>query len=63
MKNSELSNRITKLDAEITLAVTSGHKPHDHDQFREHRRELVELRCQYFGEDSKLCKMYRKNFR
>jgi len=49
--------------SEITKAVINGHKAHDHDKFREHRRELVELRCKYFGEDSKLCKNERKDFR
>lgn len=63
MKDKEILSRICKLDGEITLAVTSGHRPHDHDQFREHRRELVELRCKYFGENSKICKIHRKNFR
>ena len=63
MNRQEISSRICKLSSEITKAVINGHKAHDHDKFREHRRELVELRCKYFGEDSKICKIERKNFR
>jgi hypothetical protein len=63
MDIKDISSRICKLSSEITKAVINGHKAHDHDKFREHRRELVELRCQYFGKDSKLCKNERKNFR
>lgn len=63
MNRQEISSRICKLSSEITKAVINGHKAHDHDKFREHRRELVELRCKYFGEDSKLCKNKRKKFR
>lgn len=63
MNRQEISSRICKLSSEITKAVINGHKAHDHDEFREHRRELVELRCNYFGEESKICKTERKNFR
>ena len=63
MDNRELSSRISKIDSEITVAVLDGHRPHDMDKFREHRRELVKLRCEYFGEDSPICKNERKNFR
>lgn len=63
MDRKDISSRICKLSTEVTIAVINGHRPHDHDKFREHRRELVELRCEYYGEDSKICKMYRKNFR
>jgi len=45
------------------IIVMSWISIYNYDKFREHRRELVELRCNYFGEDSKLCKNERKNFR
>lgn len=37
----------------------NGHKSNDSDKFEGHRKELIELRCKYFGEDSKICKSYR----
>lgn len=63
MDIKDISSRICKLSTEVTISVINGHRPHDHDKFREHRRELAELRCKYFGEDSKICKTERKNFR
>ena len=63
MKNSNISSRICELATEITMAVSNGHRPHDNDKFKEHRKELTDLRCKYFGEESSFCKTERKNVR
>jgi len=58
---SELMSRILKLSTEITSAVMNGHKPNNDDKFKNHRKELADLRCKYFGEDSRMCKVERRN--
>jgi len=63
MNEKEISSIICELSTEITKAVINGHKAHDHDRFRNNRKKLVELRCKYFGENSKICKNERKNFK
>ena len=59
MTRSEIHSKICKLESEITSAIMNGHKSNDSDKFEGHRKELIELRCKYFGEDSKICKSYR----
>ena len=59
MTRSEIGSRIIDIESKITSEVRNGHKPHIYDKFREDRKELIELRCKYFGEESGICKRYR----
>jgi hypothetical protein len=61
MNRGELMSRILKLSKEITTTVMNGHKPNNNDEFKNHRKELADLRCKYFGENSRLCKVERRN--
>lgn len=63
MENSDLISRISILQYEITSEVLKGHKSNDCDKFKKHRKELMELRCTLYGEDSKICKSERANYR
>jgi len=50
-------SRIISLDLEITSAIINGHKPNGDDIFKEKREELDVLRCVFFGDDSKYCRL------
>lgn len=63
MTQSEIGSRIIEIESKITSEVRNGHKPHIYDKFREERKELVELRCRYFGEESEICKRDRMIFK
>jgi len=63
MNKNNITSRISVLQYEITSAVLKGHKSNDCDNFKEHRKELMELRCKLFGKDSKICKCEKSNYR
>jgi hypothetical protein len=63
MGKNNLISRISILQYEITSEVLKGHKSNDCDKFKDNRKELMELRCKSFGEDSKICKSERSNYR
>ena len=63
MNKNKIFSRIITLQSEITNAILKGHKSNDCDDFKEHRKELMKLRCKLFGEDSKICKSEKNNYR
>lgn len=63
MNKGNITSRIIVLQYQITRAVLKGHKSNDCDDFKEHRKELMELRCKLFGIDSKICKSEKSNYR
>ena len=63
MNKSKITSRIIILQYQITQSVLKGHKSNDCDEFKENRKELMELRCKLFGKKSKICKTEKDNFR
>ena len=53
-------HKIPQLDYIITKAILDGHQAHYDDEFKEMREELEDLRCEYFGWDSKYCNPQHK---
>ncbi len=57
MEKGEILSEISKIELKMVSTIKGGHKPSDNDKFKEDRMRLVLLRCLYFGEDSKYCKL------
>lgn len=48
MTDIEKSALISKLDYEMTKAVSNGHRPYYGDKFQEHRDTILKLRKELF---------------
>lgn len=63
MDKHKLLSQIVKLQTEITSAVIKGYQCNDDDIFKEQRKKLMKLRCELFGNESKLCLYEMRNCR
>lgn len=57
MEKAEMLSEISETASKLINAIKEGHIPSDDDKFKEDRKRLILLRCLYFGEDSKYCKL------
>lgn len=57
MEREQILSQIIKLELEQCELIFNGLKPSTVDVFSEKRKELILLRCLYFGYNSENCKI------
>jgi hypothetical protein len=57
MDRNDMLSEILEVEYKITHEVKEGYTPHTNDKFETDRERIALLRCLYFGEDSKFCRL------